>query len=145
MATLYRDPLFQASTVTLRVYPPDRPPLTVKCSSHKYVTTRPDAHVAALRMCYGMVAPRLYEYDPRKGVLVTPTHPVLQSNRLFDPPDQYGSVRLDPQQHRCAVCNAPFGFLGPHNPAVWGGGNLGFLHIGCCGAVGVTVQPHCPV
>lgn len=146
----YRDPLFDTVTVTLRVYPPNQVDvLTAKQSlSQLLMSASNERQVAlalaeAIRCCCALLAPRLYEHDPRKGVVLTTNRPELPVNLLFDPPAQSPMTFASGQG--CVVCGKNFFGTQGHALAVWGGGNLGFLHVECCGAVGVTVQPRCPV
>lgn len=142
----YRDPIFATVTVTLRAYPPDHVDvLTAKQSlSELLMSASNEGQVAlalaeAIRHCCALLAPRLYEYDPRKGVMVTTTRPELPVNLLFDPPAQSPLTFALGQE--CVVCGKTFllmfGTQG-HALAVWGGGNLGFLHVECCEDVGVS-------
>jgi hypothetical protein len=144
-----RDPVFATTTVTLRVLPPGQSvELVAKQSLSELLltTAHSDKAVALLlaesvKLCCGLLAPRLYEHDPRKGDIVTTSRPELSANLLFDPPEQ------GPPTFRvsvpCAVCGKDFPFefgTQGHALAVWGGGNLGFLHVECCGAVGVSLR-----
>lgn len=142
----YRDPVFATVTVTLRVYPPNQGDvLTAKQSlSELLMSASSEGQVAlglaeAIRHCCALLAPRLYEYDPRKGVMVTTNRPELPVNLLFDPPAQ--SPLTFTLGQVCVVCGKNFllmfGTQG-HALAVWGGGNLGFLHVECCEDVGVS-------
>jgi hypothetical protein len=84
-----------------------------------------------LAVCH-LLAPRLYEHDPRKGRLVQVDRE-LPSSPLFDPPGEGPLVpHLDTT---CSICGSPLqsAFV------VWGGGNLGFIHSLCCPAVGIEV------
>lgn len=142
----YRDPVFATTTVTLRVHLPDQADvLTAKQSlSELLLSASSEAQVAlgfaeSIRYCCALLAPRLYEYDPRKGFMVTTNRPELPVNLLFDPPAQSPMTFALGQE--CVVCGKNFllmfGTQG-HALAVWGGGNLGFLHVECCEDVGVS-------
>jgi hypothetical protein len=135
-AGLSRDPVFNTTTVVLRVSCRDQPPVTAKASVASCEGTSHEAIEAAFRRCFTLLAPRLYEHDPRRGFIVTPRNPALQGNVLFDPPE-HSPVVFDLRQYRCTVCEAPFSPTGWDSLAVWGGGNLGFLHFECCKAVNV--------
>ena len=145
-----RDPVFATTTVTLRVRPPGQfVELVAKHSLSELLLS--NAHsvqgVAALlaesvKFCCGLLAPQLYEHDPRKGNIVTTNRPELSPNLLFDPPGQSPPTFIVAAP--CAVCGKDFLFefdTQGHALAVWGGGNLGFLHAECCGAVGASLRP----
>lgn len=142
----YCDPVFATVTVTLRVQPPNQTEvLTAKQSLSQLVMSAVNegqvalALAEAIRHCCALLAPRLYEYDPRKGIMVTTHRPELPVNLLFDPPAQ--SPLTFALGQVCVVCGKNFvlmfGTQG-HALAVWGGGNLGFLHVECCEGVGVS-------
>ncbi len=144
-----RDPVFATTTVTLRVLPPGQSvELVAKQSLSELVltATRSEQEVALLlaesvKFCCGLLAPHLYEHDPRKGDMVTTNRPELPVNLLFDPPGQSPPTFVVTAP--CTVCGKNFllmfGTQG-HALAVWGGGNLGFLHAECCEAVGVSLR-----
>ena len=147
----YRDPVFATVTVALHVYlpgPGQVDVLTAKNSlSDLLLSAGGEEQVAlalaeAIRHCCKILAPRLYEYDPRRGVMATTNRPELEVNLLFDPPGQSPPTFNVGQV--CAVCGenfvSMFGAQG-HTLAVWGGGNLGFLHVECCEDVGVSPRP----
>jgi hypothetical protein len=67
----------------------------------------------------GMMAPYIYEYDPRKGELLD----TIQEDYLFDPP---GFSPKTYKQDLCSICRDPH-----VPPEIWGGGNLGAVHLGC--------------
>ena len=147
----YRDPVFATVTVALRVDlpgPGQVDVLTAKNSlSDLLLSAGGEEQVAlalaeALRHCCKLLAPRLYEHDPRRGVMATTNRPELEVNLLFDPPGQSPPTFNVGQV--CAVCGenfvSMFGAQG-HTLAVWGGGNLGFLHVECCEDVGVSPRP----
>ena len=147
--TTSKDPVFATTTVTLRVLLPNQPEeLVAKRSLSELVltTARSEGDVALLlaesvKSCCGLLAPHLYEHDPRKGDMVTTNRPELPCNLLFDPPGQSPPAFVVTVP--CTVCGKDFCFeFGPqgHALAVWGGGNLGFLHAECCAAVGVSLH-----
>lgn len=141
------DPVFNTTTVMLRVRAPDRPEeIVAKASISDWVLgsarSAQEAVVLfrdALCNCCGLVAPLLYEHDPRKGHVLTPAHPELPAHPLFDPPGQSppSFIYMDP----CSACGKSFEEFGVVETAVWGGGNLGFLHVRCCEDVGVSPHP----
>lgn len=149
--SMARDAVFYTTTVTLRVRVPDLPEEIVAKRSISDLALRgarsrqraeQDALflvVEAVQGCCGMVAPLLYEHDPRKGHVLTPAHPELPAHPLFDPPGQSPPpfIYMDP----CSACGKSFEDFGVVETAVWGGGNLGFLHVRCCEDVGVSPHP----
>lgn len=145
-----RDPVFATTTVTLRVLPPGQSvELVAKHSLSELLiaNTHSEQGIAtlmaeAIKFCCGLLAPHLYEHDPRKGDMVTTNRPELPVNLLFDPPGQSPPVFIVTVP--CTVCGKNFLFefgAQGHALAVWGGGNLGFLHAECCEAVGVSLRP----
>lgn len=142
-----RDPVFATTTVTLRVRPPGQFVELVAKHSLSELNAHSEQGVAALlaesvKFCCGLLAPQLYEHDPRKGNMATTNRPELPPNLLFDPPGQSPPTFIVAAP--CAVCGKDFLFefgTQGHALAVWGGGNLGFLHAGCCEAVGVSLRP----
>lgn len=86
-----------------------------------------------LRNLFYRIAPHLYELDYRKGDLYC-VGQTLQEDILFDPPGQ-SPVRLD-RVHCCAVCGNGFA----ENIALWGGGNLGWIHPACGAELGVYLS-----
>jgi hypothetical protein len=147
-----RDPVFATTTVVLRVLPPGQSVELVakhSLSDLVVVNAQSEQNIAILlaesvKVCCGLLAPHLYEHDPRKGGRVLVMHadlpvnlPVkLPVNLLFDPVGHSPPPLV--ASTPCTVCGRNFQ---GHTYAVWGGGNLGFLHAQCCGFVGVLLHP----
>lgn len=143
--TTFQEPVFATTTVTLRVLLPGQSKELVakqslsdlvlaKAHSERAVT---ELLSAAVKSCCQLLAPHLYEHDPRRGSMVSNTRPEFPANLLFDPPG-HGVLAMNPSDP-CAVCRENF-LVGFPILAVWGGGNLGFLHVECCEAVGVSLR-----
>lgn len=68
-------------------------------------------------------APHLYECDPRIGMVCDWDREFIEWP-LFDPP---GGLRMAvfSQQPHCTLCDTP------HGKRVWGGGNIGWVHLMC--------------
>lgn len=145
-----RDPVFATTTVALRVLLPGQSvELVAKHSLSELVLTSTPSEqgvstlmAEAVKSCCGLIAPHLYEHDPRKGSMVTTNRSKLPVNLLFDPVGQSPPTFIVTVP--CTVCGKDFLFefgTQGHALAVWGGGNLGFLHAECCEAVGVSLRP----
>jgi hypothetical protein len=92
----------------------------------------------SVKFCCGLLAPHLYEYDPRRGTFVSVNRPELSPDLLFDPPGWSPPIFVP--EVECPVCNRDFFPLSNNGGgfSLWGGGNLGFIHAECGETVGVS-------
>lgn len=145
--TTTRNPVFSNFTITLTVQISDEAEvLTAKNSVSELVLSnlRGERDAALLlaesvRHVCALLAPRLYEYDPRRGTLVSVNRPELNPDLLFDPPG-WSPPTFAPEVE-CVVCNRDYDPMTREGFALWGGGNLGFIHIECGETVGVSLTP----
>jgi hypothetical protein len=143
--TATRNPVFANLTVTLTVQlPGEAEVLTAKNSISELVLMNVTEQQGAAMMLAesvkyvcALLAPRLYEYDPRRGTLVSVNRPELSPDLLFDPPG-WSPPTFAPEVE-CAVCNRDFDPMTHEGFALWGGGNLGFIHVECSEGVGVSL------
>lgn len=147
--TTNRDPVFATTTITLRVLVPGHSiELVAKHSLSELVVVNAHSEqgfallvAESVKVCCGLLAPHLYEYDPRRGDMASTSHRELPAHLLFDPPGQSPPTFIVTAP--CTVCGKDFAFEFGHQGhalAVWGGGNLGFIHAECCEAVGVSLR-----
>ena len=122
-------------------------PNRVTVGSHTFTTPRRHATVRcekiilgdALKLCgdriiistiEGMArecAPHLYECDPRIGLVCDWDREFIEWP-LFDPPGGLRGAALYQKSH-CTLCDTS------HGKRVWGGGNLGWVHLICLARV----------